>query len=52
VVVYGEESTRVVEAMFEDDFDHCTLIDPHTFADKPWRWHFGVALARLNSPIL
>ena len=35
VVVYAEESTRVVEAMFEDGFGHWTMIDPLGFADKP-----------------
>ena len=41
-----------VEAMFNNDFRQYTPIDPASFADIPWYWHFGVNLSRLLAPIL
>ncbi|MGB3561425.1 MAG: cardiolipin synthase [Thermoanaerobaculia bacterium] len=51
-LVYDEDFTNEVEAMFRDDFQKCTPIDPASFEDKPWRWRFGVQLSRLLAPIL
>ncbi|MCG6925630.1 MAG: cardiolipin synthase [Acidobacteria bacterium] len=51
-VVYDESFNAEVAAMFEEDFGNCVRIDPGTFADRPWRWRFGVRLARLMAPVL
>ena len=50
--IYDEEFAGDVEAMFLNDFRSCAPIDPSTFHDNPWYWHFGVRLSRLLSPIL
>jgi cardiolipin synthase len=51
-VVYDESFNAEVAVMFEEDFGNCVRIDPGTFADRPWRWRFGVRLARLMAPVL
>ena len=51
-VISDEEFNGEVEAMFNNDFRQCKPIDPATFADNPWYWHFGVNLSRLLAPIL
>ena len=51
-VVYDEEFNKVVEAMLLDDFRQCAPIDPASFEEKPWRWHFAVQVSRLLAPIL
>ena len=51
-VVYDEEFNRELEAMFEADFDHSTLVDPHSFADNPFRRLSDVALSRPTATIL
>lgn len=51
-LVIDEDFNREVEAMFLDDFEKCAPIDPASFADKPWTWHFGVQVSRLLAPIL
>jgi cardiolipin synthase len=40
-----------VEKMFEDDFAHARLMEEGEFDRKPWRFRFGVRLARLTAPI-
>jgi cardiolipin synthase len=41
-----------MEAMFERDFAHSEVIDPATFAARPFWWRFGVSLSRLAAPVL
>lgn len=38
--------------MFEQSFAHAEPIDPDDFAEKPFRWRFGVRLSRLAAPVL
>lgn len=51
-VIYDETFNSEVAAMLEKDMENCTIIDPHTFAERPWLWRFGVNLARLTAPVL
>jgi cardiolipin synthase len=51
-LIVDEDFNREVEAMFLNDFEQCAPIDPASFKDKSWLWHFGVQVSRLLAPIL
>ena len=51
-VVYDEEFNSEIEAMLEDDFRRSSPIDPSSFRDESWFWHFKVRLLRLMTPIM
>jgi cardiolipin synthase len=40
-----------VERMFEADFAQSRVMDPGEYDRKPWRFRFGVSLARLTGPV-
>ncbi|MEM7516344.1 MAG: phospholipase D-like domain-containing protein [Planctomycetota bacterium] len=40
-----------VEQMFEEDFKHSRLMEAGEYERKPWRFRFGVRVARLTAPI-
>jgi cardiolipin synthase len=41
-----------MEAMFQMDFATSEIIEPSTFADRPFWWRFGVRVSRLAAPVL
>jgi cardiolipin synthase A/B len=51
-LIFDKDFAREMEAMFEDDFAHATIIDPAALDQKPFWWRFGVNLSRLASPVL
>lgn len=51
-LIVDQDFARAMEAMFEVDFAHSTIIDPAELDKKPFWWRFGVSLSRLASPVL
>ena len=51
-LIVDEDFAGEMEAMFEADFEHATIIDPGALDEKPFWWHLGVNLSRLAAPVL
>ena len=51
-LIVDQDFARAMEAMFEVDFAHSTIIDPAELDKKPFWWRFSVSLSRLASPVL
>ena len=51
-LIVDKDFATEMEAMFEADFAHSTIIDPDEFHKKPFWWRFGVNLSRLAAPVL
>lgn len=51
-LIVNKDFASEMEAMFEADFAHSTIIDPDIMSKKPYWWRLGVKLSRLASPVL
>ena len=51
-LIINQDFAREMEAMFEADFAHSTIIDPDTLDQKSFWWRLGVSLSRLAAPVL
>lgn len=51
-VIVDREFALEMEAMFEEDFQHCELIDPDAWDEQPFWWRAAARLSRLAAPVL